>query len=569
MDDATGNRLLLSTYLVSLGFEVLEAGNGREAVNLFQQHPEINFIFADVFMPEMNGMDAVKAIKNLAGDRYIPVLFLSATLDEETQLNCLEAGGDDFLQKPYEPITLRARIESLSRLRMLQEKALKQNTRILLEQERKEEEQFVAERIFSQAVSRAHVNFKPIEYYQCSAETFSGDVCLSASRAHGGLNVFLGDFTGHGLASAVGILPVSNIFRAMAFRSAGLLDVLREMNDRMYEVLPTGMFMGAGMLMFARDMRSVAIWNGGLPPILIIDGQTGKVRKKIHSAHLPLGILPEFSAEQQYSVYGLNERDRVLIYSDGLLEEKRATGEIFGEERLQALVAEAIQSSKTITETLQDYLDQKGFLEQVHDDITWVEVPSCKELASNTEKLSYDRSLEAIRAIEKETLRSFQMTLNGLELRDLYPVSTIIEQMQECRGEQTDTEELATLLSELFNNALDHGVMALNSEEKRQPDGFERFYQTRLEAMEHLTETDRITFDISLMPQAEGWQVDIVVTDSGEGFDVEKRLKTLKNTPSEAERMPFGRGIQLIFALSESVEYRPDGCQVTVVYLWQ
>jgi len=114
VDDEPTNCLLLETILLEEGHSVSCAENGREAVKLFeQQRPDL--ILMDIMMPEMDGYEATRLIKALAGEQFVPVIFLTGITDEYQLARCVECGGDDFLTKPYSKVTLNAKIESLSR----------------------------------------------------------------------------------------------------------------------------------------------------------------------------------------------------------------------------------------------------------------------------------------------------------------------------------------------------------------------------------------------------------------------------------------------------------------------
>lgn len=115
-DDQPLNRALLQAMLVLEGHEVLEAGDGAQAVALFErERPDL--VLMDVVMPVMDGYEATRRIKQLAGARFVPVIFLTAFATEEALEAARAAGADDFLSKPYRRAALNARIAILRRLR--------------------------------------------------------------------------------------------------------------------------------------------------------------------------------------------------------------------------------------------------------------------------------------------------------------------------------------------------------------------------------------------------------------------------------------------------------------------
>ncbi|MDQ3284043.1 MAG: response regulator, partial [Acidobacteriota bacterium] len=118
VDDNEQNLQLLEEYLWSWGYEVVLARDGREALELYPQHnPSI--IVLDVMMPNMDGYEACERIKSSPAGRTIPILMLTALTGTDDKIRALEAGADDFLNKPIHRDELRTRIRSLIKIRNL------------------------------------------------------------------------------------------------------------------------------------------------------------------------------------------------------------------------------------------------------------------------------------------------------------------------------------------------------------------------------------------------------------------------------------------------------------------
>ena len=121
VDDAATNRQLLKVFLGRLGCEVFLANDGAAGIEMFRLE-EPDLILMDVTMPVMDGYEATRRIKQLSGNRWVPVVFVSALDREENLVAGLAAGGDDYLAKPVNFTILEAKLRSLVRTLGLQRK---------------------------------------------------------------------------------------------------------------------------------------------------------------------------------------------------------------------------------------------------------------------------------------------------------------------------------------------------------------------------------------------------------------------------------------------------------------
>lgn len=109
-DDEARMRALVRDYLRMKGFQVLEAENGREALEVFQREPDIALILLDVMMPEMDGFEALKELRHISD---VPVLMLTARAEEQDELQGFSLGADEYIAKPFSPKVLLARIDAI------------------------------------------------------------------------------------------------------------------------------------------------------------------------------------------------------------------------------------------------------------------------------------------------------------------------------------------------------------------------------------------------------------------------------------------------------------------------
>ena len=109
-DDEARMRALVRDYLRMKGFQVLEAENGREALEVFQREPDIALILLDVMMPELDGFETLKELRRIS---EVPVLMLTARSEERDELRGFSLGADEYIAKPFSPKVLLARIDAI------------------------------------------------------------------------------------------------------------------------------------------------------------------------------------------------------------------------------------------------------------------------------------------------------------------------------------------------------------------------------------------------------------------------------------------------------------------------
>lgn len=112
VDDEERMRKLISDFLKAKDFEVLEASDGEEAIDLFFEEKDISLLILDVMMPKMDGWAVLKSIREHS---RVPVIMLTARSEETDELRGFEYGADEYISKPFSPKILVARVEALLR----------------------------------------------------------------------------------------------------------------------------------------------------------------------------------------------------------------------------------------------------------------------------------------------------------------------------------------------------------------------------------------------------------------------------------------------------------------------
>jgi len=129
VDDNEMNRDMLSRRLQKQGYEVINACDGREALACLKQI-DVDLVLLDIQMPVMDGHETLAAMKNDPALRDIPVIVISAQNELESVVKCIEMGAEDYLNKPFNPVLLRARISASLEKKRLNDEAKRYKAQI-------------------------------------------------------------------------------------------------------------------------------------------------------------------------------------------------------------------------------------------------------------------------------------------------------------------------------------------------------------------------------------------------------------------------------------------------------
>ncbi|HMY82769.1 MAG TPA: response regulator, partial [Agitococcus sp.] len=167
-EDTPSDRLILANLIKRLDHEVILAVDGKEAVELYNEHrPDI--VLLDVMMPYKTGTEVAREIRQIAGEELVPIIFLTSLNEASDLAECLEAGGDDFLSKPYNKVIIKAKIMAFSRMRRLHKEIQNQREHLLQEQK-------AAKGIFDKIAHYGVLNSPNIRYLISPKAIFNGDV---------------------------------------------------------------------------------------------------------------------------------------------------------------------------------------------------------------------------------------------------------------------------------------------------------------------------------------------------------------------------------------------------------
>lgn len=553
-DDTSSDRLILETIVRKEGHRVISAADGVEAVALFEkERPDI--VLLDALMPKLDGFGAARQIKALAGEQLVPIIFLTSLTDTASLVQCLDAGGDDFLSKPYNRVILQAKIKAFNRMREMHGTMLEQRNQIVLHNDHLVQEQTVAKQVFDNIAHSGCLDASNIKHFLSPLAVFNGDVLLAAMRPSGSMMVLLGDFTGHGLPAAIGAMPLASTFYGMAHKGFAMTDILREINSKLKSILPVGVFCCATIIDMNFHKGTMKVWNGGLPECFLRRAETGAI-ESVRSTHLPLGVLDSKSFKDDCLHFELAHDDRFYIWSDGIHEARDINGDMFGEERLIQVFADTESADNVFPNILAAV---QGFVGEGEkdDDLSLIEIRM--DEPHNIHSKAIDFNATGGSGLLEWSL---QFEIKPASLRFFDPLPLLLNILVEVPGLSRHAGELYTILSELYNNALEHGVLGLQSSLKSTPDGFAKYYKLRHERLNNIQE-GFVRFCLDHKTSTNGGSLILNVCDSGDGFD----LADVQNCNAGACDYS-GRGIPLLRSMCKSLQYVGVGNEVRAVFEW-
>ncbi len=551
VDDNRLNVVTTSTYCRTWGHTVVTAMDGRQAVERYvAERPAL--ILMDVMMPVMNGFEATARIRELAGTNWVPIILLTALGSEENLVQGIASGADDYLTKPVNFTILREKIRVMERIATIQGQLSESLAGLQDYRDKAEEERILAAHVMDRIVGFGQGNDELVSHRIIPALNFSGDLVASARTPAGDLHVILADATGHGLAAALNIIPMIEVFYGMTEKGFPISRITTEMNRKIRRLMPRERFVAAVLVSVDFSSNTVSVWNGGCPAALFVN-EVGEVLRSFSSMHPPLGILVDTAFNATLEVYQWPVSGQLIMCSDGLLEAEDLQGTPFGLAGVTNVLLESPPNRwlDNIMDALHCHL---GNAPQI-DDVSLVTLECRDTCPVMTESPAY-----ANQTVLYDTGQWYLgLRLGHKEIRNIDVLPFLLDWCRQAGLDEHHLGNFFVIIAELYNNALDHGLLGLDSRIKSGPDGFEQYIHQRAERLSAL-DSGRINIDLSIVKDRFP-VLRIRVLDSGAGFNYLGYGGSLDN-----DSVPFGRGIALVRHLCQKVEFRGRGNEVVVYY---
>ncbi len=336
VDDNQGNRKLLEELLGLLGVHSVEmAGNGVEGLAAVERRrPDL--VLLDVMMPEMDGYEMCRRLRDAYRRTELPVIFVTALGTAEERAACFAAGGTDVVSKPFNVQEMWARVGvHLENRRLL--------AGLTAYQDRVREELAAARSAQmtlqpgteALAAVRRRTGLDVSGVIKTSSE-LGGDYWSVFQSTAGRLGVLIVDFAGHGVAAACNVFRLDAIMSRLPHRNWQPANLLQFLNNELKALLRPGQF--AAALAFVVDIPAGQLALAGAlspMPILVVDG----VPRFLEVSGPPLGAFADAAYEQE--AVSLPPGAALFAYSDALLESQVDGVPVADQDTVLAWIGEA------------------------------------------------------------------------------------------------------------------------------------------------------------------------------------------------------------------------------------
>lgn len=304
-DDLTTNRMI-QAILTRAGFDVAGAYDTAGAwAGIRERQPDL--VLLDVNLPDGSGLDVCRQLQSESGMVRTPVLFISANEATADKVKGFQAGGVDYIPKPFAGEEVVARVSTHLRLKRAYE------TLAELQAERIQRLATAQETLMPQPDDMPEARFRTALSQILTAGGDFYDVIQVGHQIH---DYIVADASGHDLAASFWTASLKALLSEYATPANSPRDILHAINGALCRILPAGVFFTLLCARLNRQTGSLVLANAGHPPALVI--RAGLEPEVLRQEGDVLGAFPDVTFE--VTEIKIRPRDRVLLYSDGLIE---------------------------------------------------------------------------------------------------------------------------------------------------------------------------------------------------------------------------------------------------------
>jgi sigma-B regulation protein RsbU (phosphoserine phosphatase) len=335
VEDTSPMRRLMGIWVQNLGYRVHLAANGREALAILAQSP-ISIVICDWIMPEMDGLALCREIRKSKPDHYIYVILITGRSLESDFIEAMNAGADDFAQKPLDHDQLSVRLRAARRVIELEQGLKAEHERLHLLYRQMQSDLLAAARLQKELLpadrSYGSINLRSL---LVPASVISGDCHNHFALPGGKILAYQADIAGHGITAALLSVALQRALTpSFCCGSNGELlqaaQIVKRLNARLLSNTDTPEYFTLFLVIVSPDTGMVSFCQAGHPrPVLLrADGSF----EWIGDSGFPVAMIADVEYEE--GSCQIAPGDRLMIFSDGILECPAPSGDQLGSDRL-------------------------------------------------------------------------------------------------------------------------------------------------------------------------------------------------------------------------------------------
>mgnify|MGYP001107058559 CR=1 FL=1 len=365
VDDSRTIVILINSILKE-DYDTVTASDGLQAIEV-NNREKPDLVLMDVEMPNMNGYEACKKIKEQSKNTFTPIIFITSKGDLQSIKTGLRAGAEDYLTKPFEPEELLARVQAVLRTKKLYNQLMEAHD--IIDRERDTIARIQQSLLCQELPKVAGFNF--FADYQPSSKA-SGDYYDFIQIDDDHLGVLVADVSGHGTPAAVIMAMMRVLLRSFLTKVRSPKEVLETINRILCENQNLGYFITAFYGVIHLPSRKMKYASAGHNPPLLIDYGTGSVQYLKTKKGFPLMINSQNEIEELETL--LPPNSKLICYTDGLTEVRGRGSDMYGLNRLGKKSLQlgksrnADELGQALKQDAKDFLDGGDFT----DDFTLV-----------------------------------------------------------------------------------------------------------------------------------------------------------------------------------------------------
>ena len=328
VDDEPINLQILINHLVLEGYTVIATSSGLEVLEKIENNEIPDMILLDVMLPRMSGYDVCKKIRDTYSLYELPILMLTARNKPEDIITGLEAGANDYLAKPVNKLELLARVSSLL--------SLKYSVKLNNELNIIKRDIQVAHEIHSNVLLQEIPSFPDLTIaikYQ-AMEKLGGDFYDIHPLSEKQVSILVADVSGHGLPAAFICAMLKVAYSFHISQADNPAQLMQRINNTMYNYVG-GQFITACYIFLDLEKRTAHQVSAGHWPALLLRNKDKHIDLHRNNG-MPFGWVEDTSYST--SQFELTANDRLILYTDGIVESRDKNGKMFGEKQFHQLI---------------------------------------------------------------------------------------------------------------------------------------------------------------------------------------------------------------------------------------